>query len=306
MNSRDQSLRSAQQTLFSHARSEPAFVIWEESRDHPLARHRSERPEDFVVRLSHPDFQANPRFAPILVKLKDAHDPLLDASVALAHEQALDATLRLRHIGGWIFDWREPAELAMHLSERLTLRHPGGAARLRFQDPRVVAQLEQIFTTEQLGSLVGGVTGWWFMEEGGRPRQMRSQPPAPPGPLRVNELQWRALQRTGKVNDIIRSLRMLGMTYCGEWIRLAHAFLEQAGERGHADEQDQVAYALHALYVHPRFDTHPVVERALDAAREAQGGFRVAVAGFDEAALAGIARDLAGINNNNGKGLQTG
>lgn len=304
MNSRDQSLRSAQDTLFSHARSCPAFVLWDESRGAPLAHHLSDRPEDFVVRLKHPDFRMHPRFAPVLVRLTGAHDPLLDASLALAHEQVSDPAIRARHIGGWIFDRREPPDLATHLSERLTLRHPAGTAKLRFHDPRVVAQLKHILAPEQLGWLASGLRGWWYMDEGAQLQRLHSQEPQGLRTLRVSEPQWRALQRSATVNEVIRTLRMLGAGYCSTWMKQAHALLEEAAERGHPEEIDQVAYAVHALYVHPHFDTHPAVQRALEAARASEAGFCVAVAGLDEAALAGIAQDLASSHNDLRKGLR--
>lgn len=302
----DDLLRSAQDTLFSRARSGlAAFVIWDASREHPLAHHLSERHGDFVATLSHPDFRAHPRFAPVLVQLTGPHDPLLDASVALAYAQVTDPTIRNRQIGAWIFDRREAMALARHLSKRLAVQHPGGRARLRFHDPRVVAQLAQILSPEQLAWLVGGTDGWWYMDEGARLRHLRCpQVRDVPPKLRVDEAQWRALGRSGTVTEVVRASRMMGATYQHDWPEQAHGLVEQARSRGHASTEDQVAYAVHALHVHPHFDTHPDVTRALEEAREHEAGFCVAVAGFNESALARIAQDLAGSQQDNKEGLR--
>lgn len=299
----DDLLRSAQDTLFSHARSGTgAFVIWDASREHPLAHHLSERPDDFVVRLSHPDFHAHPRFAPVLVRLTGPHDPLLDESVALAYAQASDPVLRNRQIGGWVFDRREAAALAQHLSNRLVVQHPNGRARLRFHDPRVVAQLGHILSPAQLAWLAGGTAGWWYMDEGTRLRKLPCPQVGDAPNLRVNETQWRALQRSGTVTEVVRALRGMGATYHPDWLGQAHSLVEQARSRGHVGPQDQVAYAVHALHVHPHFDTHPDVRRALEDARERRAGFCVAVAAFNEFALARIAQDLADSQQDNREG----
>lgn len=300
----DDLLRSAQDTLFSNARSGAgAFVIWDASREHPLAHHLSERPKGFVVKLSHPDFKAHPRFAPILVQLTSPHDPLLDASVALAYTQISDPLSRNRQIGGWIFDRREPAALAKHLNSRLAVYHPEGRARLRFHDPRVLAQLEEMLSPEQMTWLAGGADGWWYLDEGARLRKL----PCPqlrdvPAKLRVDEAQWRALQCSATVNEVVRVLRMMGATYRHDWLEQIHNLVEQARSLGHIEAEDQVAYAVHALHVHPYFDTHPDVRRALEDAREREAGFCVAIAGFNESALARIAQDLSGSQQDNREG----
>lgn len=302
----DDLLRSAQDTLFSNARlGAGAFVIWDTSREHPLAPHLSERPDDLVVKLNHPDFKAHPRFAPILVQLTGPHDPLLDASVTLAYTQISDPLSRDRQIGGWIFDRREPAALAKHLSSRLSVYHPEGRARLRFHDPRVLAQLEKILSPEQMTWLAGGADGWWYLDEGVRLRKL----PCPqlrdvPTKLRVDEAQWRALQCSATVNEVVRVLRMMGAAYHQAWLEQAHELVEQARSLGHIEAEDQVAYAVHALHVHPHFDTHPDVRRALEEARERKAGFCVAVAGFSESALTRIAQDLSGSPQDNRKGLR--
>lgn len=272
-----------------------------------MARHLAERPDDFVVRLIHPDFETHPRFAPLLVRLTGAHDPLLDASVALAVGQVADMALRSRQVGGWIFDNRDQELLAKHLSARLTIQHPEGKARLRFHDPRVMAQLELILTQGQLAWFVDGLEAWWYMDEEATLQELsRPQVERPVARLRANDAQWQALQRTGAVNEVVRALRMTGMAYRIEWLKQAHTLLERAHERGHADLRDQVAYAVHALWLHPQFDTHPAVRRALAAAREREAGFCVAMSGFNEVALDGIAQDLEREQEDDRKGHQAG
>lgn len=302
----DDLLCSAQDILFSNARSGAgAFVIWDASREHPLAHRLTERPEDFVVKLDHPDFEARPRFAPVLVQLTGPHDPLLDDSVALAYTQISDPLSRNRQIGGWIFDRREPAALAKHLSSRLTVYHPDGRARLRFHDPRVLAQLEKILSPEQMAWVAGGVDGWWYLDEGIRLRKL----PYPrlrdvPTMLRVDEAQWRALQCSATVNEVVRVLRMMGVAFQHDWLEQGHNLVEQARSLGHVEAEDQVAYAVHALHVHPHFDTHPDVRRALEDARERDAGFCVAIAGFNESALVQIAQDLSGSPQDNREGVR--
>ena len=299
-------LQLAQSALFSRARDAvAAHILLDASQDRPLERYLSERPDGFVVRLAHPAFKAHPRFAPLLVRLTDAHDPLLDASVALAIAQAKDVTLRSRQIGGWIFDSRDQDALARHLSLRLTLSHPEGRARLRLHDPRVLAQLTVLLTQQQLAWLAGGMQAWCYLDEGAGLREVpRLELKQRATRLSVDSRQWQALQRAGAVNEVIRTLRMTGAGFRTEWLTQAHELLARAPERGHAELHDQIAYAVHSMLFHPRFDTHAAVRRALADARERNAGFCVAVSGFDESTLASIAQDLERAQEEDRKGSQ--
>ena len=147
-----------------------------------------------------------------------------------------------------------------HMVNRMTLHHGGRKALLRFSDPRVLLQLSWMLAPEEFSWLFGPIDqyivwvhgGWHVIE---RPTAIgASRPPN----------QWRALRRIGAINEILTE------TQDGEgyWkLVAASQRIEQALRRaewnGLTSEEDQMAFARHAMDVHPEFDRHPHIARLL-------------------------------------------
>ena len=180
-----------------------------------------------------------------------------------------------------------PDALRAHLVDRLTIRHRGRQALLRYYDPRVFLQLTWMLTPGQLGWLLGPidrVAGW----VSGQWRVFDKLNAA--GDSRLADTA--TLARIGLINDV------LAVTDCGpdtaQIIALSRRIeraLRRAETHGLHNEDDRIAFATHAVSVHDEFDAHPQIAALLES-RDAETSYRDAARLLDEADWQRIGNDL--------------
>ncbi|NWC10772.1 DUF4123 domain-containing protein [Pseudomonas agarici] len=275
-------------TLFNEVALYPnTYVLVDMGCPHPLDELVKDRGQEDFAYLRHADFADCPEKAPLLIRLEGRHDPVLDVSVEFSAHQTMSDDCRLRQVGGWLFSSLSTHELASLLSSKLKLLHGSGRARLRFYDPRVMAQLPFIFDRPQWMQLESGVEQWFFLNEG---LQLQQTVHASPTPTRrstflVNTEQRSALHRMEVVSVAIHLLKTLGCPYEPDWIERIHSLIQRSIKQGFTEKTEQVAFAVFGIWLSPGFDRHPGIRPVLDEARTAELGFCQAMGRVDEEVL---------------------
>ncbi|MGF6094861.1 DUF4123 domain-containing protein [Pseudomonas sp. 18175] len=251
------------------------YVLLDMARPHALDEVVRDRALDNMAYLKHPDFSEQPQKAPVLVRLVGRHDDLLDASVGLAVQQTMNSDCRLRQVGGWLSSSLCPQQLASLLSSKLKLLHGNGKARLRFYDPRVMAQLPGVFDTPQLMQLESGVEQWIYLDEGAQLQQTAYPSPVPisRAPFLANAEQWSALMQVEVVNSAIHMLKTLGCSYEPEWNTQITRLTRRAIGQGFTQKIEQATFAVFGVWLHHGFDLHPRIDEVLEEARKSGVGF---------------------------------
>ncbi|NMY13173.1 DUF4123 domain-containing protein [Pseudomonas veronii] len=257
--------------LFNKVASHPnTYVLLDMARPHALDQVVRERAQENVAYLKHSDFAEQPQKAPVLVRLEGRHDDLLDASVDLAIQQTMTSDCRLRQVAGWLSSSLSPQRLASLLSSKLKLLHGNGKARLRFYDPRVMAQLSVVFDKPQLMQLQSGVEQWIYLDEGAQLQQTvyPSLAPISRAPFLASAEQWSALKQVEVVNSAVHMLRTLGCAYEPDWITQITLLIRRAVEQGFTGQVEQATYAVFGVWLHRSFDQHPRIRQVLEDARK--------------------------------------
>jgi hypothetical protein len=225
---------------------------------------------------------------PLLLRLTTANLELLDASIALANRQAsLDPPAR--PVCAWIFGATEDlSRLARHLMRQMIAND---AKRekfvLRFYDPRVMPWLAGILSAQQLAQLLQPLSEWvWMNREGGlcklgRPGSVEVT--SARAGLTLSDEQVVAIDRIELLSEIIAALQRLQRPWPTAADYQLDQWLVDAAQKGHGNNSDLLAHVLHAAAIHPRFDAHPAVARAIEDARAQGRSLCSALDGFDDA-----------------------
>jgi hypothetical protein len=176
--------------------------------------------------------------------------------------------------------------LADSLRSRAILRAPGEnrSVYFRFHDPRVVQQLRWILNPAQLTRLFKGVKRWTFVLQTEwlcLHVDLMAAATASDLPLALSRAQFEQIERTAAVNAVTQIL----MSSVGHDAWLLGPQIDQAMERAvnqhaftrHADLQ---AFALHAMTMHPKFDSDAQISAALRA-RDEDESYEDVAAGID-------------------------
>lgn len=149
-----------------------------------------------------------------------------------------------------------------HMVSRMTLYQAGRRALLRFSDPRVMLQLSWMLSSEELAWLFGPVDKYFVWVPGGWhgiERPMAVSATRPPS-------DWSALRRIGLINEVLVEVRhsddYRALVIVSQCIDQA---LQRAERYGLLEEEDQIAFAKHAVTIHPDFDLHPTITRLIAA-----------------------------------------
>lgn len=241
-----------------------------------------------------PPFTGRSSTAPLLVQLDDWHDPLLDASIALAREQSSKPD-GIRQVGGWIFGSETLDALAESIGRRLDVAHGAERRHLRVHDPRVQTCLIHMLDASRRASFCTGKTQWLSLREDGtlqifvgavdQPRRIITSA--------VDGTLWQRLHDISAINRATAAMRRLGQAFQSHWIAQIESLLRRARELGYDAQPDQIAFAVHGLTLGMAFDQHPRVREALSSASERGEGFCQAMAAFTPAELHAIAGALA-------------
>lgn len=216
---------------------------------------------------------------PYFFKLTSSTDDILEASLALAEQQAL-AESPTRNLCGWFQSELSVHEIATRLFRSMVHHLPDGRRWLfRFFDPRVACRLPGIVGNTWKPA---GIHRWcWHDGKGLRhiAGDAQATSAAPP-----TETQRAAIDRLGIVNQALAQWRQLQQELP------AHACeqLDEAAKRAlalglpAANEADCVAFALHRCLVHPRIENHPAVKCWIAAARTGTHSYVDAAADANE------------------------
>ncbi|ALM84268.1 DUF4123 domain-containing protein [Bordetella sp. N] len=157
------------------------------------------------------------------------------------------------------------AVVAQALVTRLVLPLPDvGPCFFRFFDPRVLIQLQWLFTPAQMAWLMGPVRRWKYniagaWEEMRRPEVFAADSPG------ITARQSFALQRMNVINTLLERLQPASVASYRSAGQEILRQLEKARDHGLSRLQDQEDYAWHGMTVHPDFDRHPLIQQRLSA-----------------------------------------
>lgn len=189
----------------------------------------------------------------------------------------------------------ETMQLAAHLKDRLLIRLAGkkkGKALLRYYDPRVFTQLQWMLSAYQLKALFGPIAHWSVHLDGTWHTTPRPS---------VESLHWTFdakccahLERIGLINQTLLKLPDISgkaRIQSGPVIDEALAYAQQ---RYHlTQDDDRVAFATHAMTVHPEFDRHPTIQKLLAQLAGESQTYADAAALLSESDWQRIGADLA-------------
>jgi hypothetical protein len=185
------------------------------------------------------------------------------------------------------------AVLAQALVTRLVLPLPGvGQCFFRFFDPRVLIQLQWLFTPAQMAWLMGPVRRWKYniagaWEEMRRPDVFAADSPG------ITTQQAFALQRMNVINTLLERLQPATIAAHRSAGQDILRQLEKAHAHGVLRLQDQEDYAWHGMTVHPDFDRHPLIKARLSALpADADFPYRVATSDLTQQDFDRIRDDL--------------
>jgi hypothetical protein len=158
------------------------------------------------------------------------------------------------------------ADYLVHiLVERLVLVLPGvGPCLFRYFDPKVLVQLEWLLTDPQMAWLMGPVRQWKYAIDGQWRTLPRPDTLAPRG-LQPTTRQAFALRHMQVLNEVLARLPPGPIADRQERGRRILDHLETAAGHGLRKLRDLQAYAWHGMTVHPRFDTHPLMQQRLQS-----------------------------------------
>jgi hypothetical protein len=216
---------------------------------------------------------------PVLYDIAGATPLVREAALVLALAQEADGDdLWLCALLDVDENVTKPA-LAQALTTRLVLPLPGvGQCFFRYFDPRVLVQLQWLFTPAQMAWLMGPVRRWKYSiagawEEMSRPAVFAAESPS------ITAHQAFALQRMNVINTLLERLQPASVSAYRSTGQAILRQLEKARDHGLQRLQDQEEYAWHGLTVHPDFDRHPLMQEKLaNLPADADFPYRVATA----------------------------
>lgn len=251
-----------------------------------------------------------PEHRPYLVPL-DLADPagqrLLDISMRLALEDQDLAALASgsgQRVCGWIFTSRDVTALAARFGQIAVQRLPPGLAHksgksmlLRFYDPNVMPYLWALSDATQRMAILGPNTQWLMLDRTKRLQAFKAEltKEADNATLSFTPQQWMALQSIGGLNQASvqwQAQSVDGLPPPNQQILDSLRALVRAQSYGITDEKDLKTFAWHALTIHPRFDEHPILKRALTRLRE-EKYYTATIADISEQSWQQIQRESA-------------
>lgn len=185
--------------------------------------------------------------------------------------------------------------LASRLIVKLELRDK---ALLRYHDPRAFMQLQWMFNPSQRQALHGPIHTWSVFLDG-EWRRLTAPTQATEHPTwTFDALTSARLERIGLINQVITALEQpapIDRITLGQKIdrHLMRAHDLYNIER----DEDRIAFALHALQVHPDFDRHHTIQSIIYGLPAKQSTYRDATALLDEGAWQQIAKEITSEGN---------
>jgi hypothetical protein len=226
------------------------------------------------------DLAHEPDMCPRLVVLSApgaSPDPdLVDASIRHAEREA---GYDRRYVCGWLSSACQPERLASSIAERCIVEAGGESRFVPFYEP-VRMELLASTSIEDANVWRGPVSDWLYPDAGGVVTRL---PRAKTTAQRISDhgvsvqagapwvVRLLAAWRTSQMDDLSYApARWRGSSPLPpDAAAQAYGQLLDASHLGLSDLTDQLVFALHRLFIHPRLDTHPQVRNAI--ARAAAG-----------------------------------
>ncbi|MEM5435481.1 hypothetical protein [Paraburkholderia diazotrophica] len=236
--------------------------------------------DDALAIVRRADLAHEPDLCPRLVVLAapgTSPDPdLVDASIRHAEREA---EYDRRYVCGWLSSATQPDRLASGIAERCIVEAGAESRYVPFYEP-VRAELLASTSIEDANVWRGPVSDWLYPDASGVVTRL---PRAKTSAQRISDygvsvqagVPWvvrlLAAWRTAQMDDLSyaparwRGAHLLPPDAAAQ----AYGQLLDASHLGLSDLTDQLVFALHRLFIHPRLDTHPQVRNAI--ARTATG-----------------------------------
>jgi hypothetical protein len=207
--------------------------------------------------------------SPTLLLLDEHEDDLLRETikVAGAARDLSEQPTPNPAVCGWLFARGVPGDLPRHLIAAAQQRNASFTpVLLRFADPRVLVRLNEVLQPQERRQLLGPVDHWLALDRFGCLADLQTQPAAPyeHSALALTDIQWARIERVEAFNRTLAMFQDLEKRALErEREPIIDAALERAVHQGFFELDDQIAYALYALLVHPFFDRNALVSRAI-------------------------------------------
>ena len=239
---------------------------------------------------------------PAILRLSSAESSLLDASVDISARQNTDPRRPVRAVGGWLFGkTTNVGKVATHLASAVVVRIAGAAdAMLRPWDPRTIAALQRILTPEQFSALMGPIEVWAWMDRAGKIQTIERDASAPATlPFKLSIEQDEAIDRIELFNTLLKTFAHMDRFVSPESDEALDSLLKVAHDKGHRNEFDALAYAVHAWIVGRDFDGVPEVKDAIIEMKTRGFGLARALEKFDDDYWAAYQARVAAGNEKN-------
>lgn len=190
-------------------------------------------------------------------------------------------------------------KMRAHWIRQLVIRLPqGGRTLLRSYDPRVFAQLQWMLRPPQMKQLFGPITRWTTYRAGNwysaaAPDVMAEDETA----TQMNATQANQLARIGSINQVLGKLPLAFKQQHETASRRIDNLLQRAQAHGLQREDEQIAFAIHGMTIHPDFDRHPTINRLITTLDREEQTYCDAIAMLDTADWQNIANELHTLKN---------
>jgi hypothetical protein len=195
----------------------PIFVLIDPMLGEPLPEADVNRAagwnRDVIQIKLHPSVTLPLHQHPYLLALKGSNDPLLEVTLAMAHEER---TLRLErgldgdggsphHVAGWLQSSMHADQLAAHLAAMLRVKTDAytKATYLRLVDRRVLGLLRHVVGDARVASQLGRLQNWSYINPLGQLATLRS-PSESVVPLSLSMSEWTHLEQGAAIHRTIR------------------------------------------------------------------------------------------------------
>ncbi|BFG73729.1 hypothetical protein PTKU46_17620 [Paraburkholderia terrae] len=245
-----------------------------------VPRLRESLGEEALTVVERADLAHEPDSCPRLVALSapgmSPNVELVDASIRYSEREA---RYDRRYVCGWLSSVEHPYSLAAYIAQRCVVEINGANRFIPFFEP-VRLELLSAISTDDADVLRGPSSDWLYPNASGVVTRL---PQAKTGAQRISEtglsvqagapwvVRLLAAWRTTQTDDLSYAparWRGPGLLPPDAAAR-AYRQLLDASSLGLTGFEDQLVFALHRLFIHPRLDAHPQVRSAI--ARAAAG-----------------------------------
>ncbi len=199
-----------------------------------------------------------------------------------------------RVVAGWFVLRRDasPDRAAMVLGRHMVQRRLGRDMLLRLHDPAVRWWLWRFLEDAQRAALLGAAAAWWLLDPVGELDVLTPSAVSGDLDLLLTDEQWSDVLGIAALNKVLREIAPLHEDRLAREprVELMMQALRDARAHGWNEPGDVALFIQHALSVHPRFATHPLVRELLER-REPDDFYGGLVADLGEAEWNIVRRD---------------